>query len=202
VRVKRFFHCPVALALSLHTAVFAEDLLSRLTSSGAEASDATVPYWKSLPDPGTFIGLSYLWQNADDPLRGFKLSSGLVNESDLKHGTVRRNEMDSWLSRRASEDQVIWSVGLAADVPYALAFGPVRTLARGLVGLEYRTEGSDDGLGVVGGLGLSLEVWVSRHVSISLDAERRWSYPGSDNTQLGIALRFVDEKMPALIPLA
>lgn len=165
-----------------------------------QAEVSRMHYWESLTDPRGYLSATYLSQDTEDPLRGFRLSSGLINEFPYRRGLVRRNEMDSWLSQRRKDDQTIWSLGLGFDLFYALAWGPARLLPRGTFGLEYRTEDPDNGLGAFIGAGASLDVWLSRSVAISLSIERQFCYPGSDNNQLGVSFRFVSEKLPPLIP--
>src|SRR5262249_51261711 len=146
------------------------------------------------------IGVTYLSPTGDNTYRGFRLSSGLINEFSRERGVIGRTEMDSWLSARENGDGWIWSLGLAGDVPYVLAWGPVRLLARGSLGLEYRTDEPHRGLGVLVGVGPAAEVWLSRHVLLTVGIERQFALPGGDNTQLGAGLRFVEQKLPALIP--
>jgi hypothetical protein len=129
------------------------------------------------------------------------LSSGLINEFPFKRGLIRRNEMESFLSARKNADQTIWSLGLGGPVPYALAWGPARLLARGTVGLEYRTEDPDNGLGAFLGIGAAAEVWLGRNVLLTFTIERQYAYPGNDNNQVGIGLRFVGSRLPMLVPM-
>lgn len=156
------------------------------------------PYWKKLDRVQGFLGLSYQAQTGDGELRGLRLSSGWVEELPYKPGVLERYEFDAWLSRASAEDQVIWAAGLGAELPYALAVGPVRAFPRGLLGVEYRTDEPQAGLGAFFGVALGVEVWLGRHVAISFTIERRWSYPGNDLTQLGIETRFAGESIPSL----
>jgi hypothetical protein len=145
--------------------------------------------------------VTYLSQSHDDPYRGFTLSSGLIDEFPIKPGFIRRNEMESFLSARKNDDQTIWSLGLGGAVPYALAWGPARLLARGTGGLEYRTGDPDHGLGAFVGIAAAAEVWLGRNVLVTFTIERQYAYPGNDNNQVGFGLRFVGSKLPMLIPM-
>lgn len=167
-----------------------------------KSSPARRHYWQSLPEPPAFFGVSYLWQNADDPLRGVALSSGIVGEKPYKRGLIHRQEVDSWISWKSNDEQAVWSLGLGGEYPGAVAWGPVRLLPRFALGFEYRTQDPDHGFGVFVGAGPSLDVWISRHMAMSVGVERRFSYPGNDTTQWGFTLRFVGADIPPLIPLA
>jgi len=167
-----------------------------------ESSLRHAHYWQSLSDPQGFVGVTYLSQDAEAPLQGVKLSSGLLNEFPVTRGVIRRNEFDSWLSRNGNDEQTIWSAGLGCDLIYALAWGPVRAIPRGGLGLEYRTESPDHGLGVFASIGLNFDIWLGRHVTISAGIDRRYSYPGNDYNEIGFTVRFRHPRIPALIPMA
>jgi hypothetical protein len=108
--------------------------------------------------------------------------------------------MESFLSRTSSSDQAIWSLGLGFEPIVALALGPVRALPKGSFGLEYREHNPDHGLGAFLGIGATVDVWVSRHVSLGVGIERRYSYPGNDKTLVGFTVRFASDKLIAIIP--
>lgn len=145
-----------------------------------------------------FIGVAFQFQPADGALRGVRLSNGWVAEDPYKRGLLQRYEIDAWLSRSSTDEQAIWSAGLGAELPYELALGPLRAFPRGLLGIEYRTDEPDDGLAGMLGLGIVVEVWLGRHVSVSLALERRFSLPGDDRTQFSFDSRIASERIPAL----
>lgn len=177
------------------------EVRSGTTPESNPAPEPRRHYWESVSEARGQLGVTYQSQSHDDPYRGFKLSSGLLNEFPARRAIARRNEMHSFIGARKNEDQTIWSLGLGADVPYTLAWGPARLVANGSFGLEYRTDEPNDGLGVFLGVGLAAEVWLGRNVVLTVGVERQFAYQGNDNNQVGFGLRFVGSKLPALIPM-
>ncbi|SRR6266571_562463 len=176
-----------------------------------DAADANTPespshqrgrYWRSLPPEGQgFVSIAYTEQEGlvgHSNQDGVRLGWGGWGEDPYRFGVSRPFPgalgVYFWLGETGKGERELWTAGLGGDLSF-LALGPVRVFPRFGLGLAYRTEAPNAGLGGVAGLGLGSGVWLGRHCQLVFSVDRDFYFPARDSTRYGVEVRWLSTKL-------
>jgi hypothetical protein len=165
-------------------------------------SDQTDRYWRSIPPEGQgFISLAHVEQpgrGGNNNHEGLRLSWGGWGEDPYRFGVSKPFPnafgIYFWLGESKSGARELWTAGLGGDLSF-LALGPVRVFPRLGLGLAYRTEAPDQGLGGVAQLGLGSGIWLGHHWQLIFAADRDFYFPSRDSNRYSVEVRWLSSKL-------
>lgn len=93
-----------------------------------------------------------------------------------------------YLTIKEGKTRKIFDAGVELHL-FNTAVGPVRLGPRLRLGLEYRDDEPDQGIGGVFAIGWNVAVWLNKRIQLAIMADREFGFPSGTRNQIGFSFR-------------